>query len=81
MLIYKLIWKWWSGQEDRRAAVEVDALLLCLGKTCNWQWMLELVGQERKTHVNASELISFGAKLDSFSGFYCFVYIDLLQGK
>jgi hypothetical protein len=42
--------------------------------------MLEPDGQEHKTHVNTMEPISFdAAQLDSFYGFYCFVYIDLLQ--
>jgi hypothetical protein len=44
--------------------------------------MLEPDGQEHKTHLNISELISFGAaKLDNFFRFYYFVYIDILQRK
>jgi hypothetical protein len=44
--------------------------------------LLESDGREHKTYTYTREPISFGAtQLDNFSGFYCFVYIDLLQGK
>jgi hypothetical protein len=54
--------------------------------------VLEPVGREHKTHVNTKEPISFGVaqldkilfgvvQLDNFFGSYCFVYINLLQGK
>jgi hypothetical protein len=41
--------------------------------------LLEFDGQEHKTHMNIMKLILFHvAKIDSFSRFYCFVYMDLL---